>query len=333
MFGLFLPPVIFHLVLDGVMEGALGLGLDVVDTAARLARAGRARGAVAPRTLEQRVVSIDGRPVLSVQRRTLSVDGPLSMRSVRRGDVLVVPGIFATSDSSVERLLGREDVQAAVKLIARATKKGAVVTASCSGTFLLARAGLLDGQPATTTWWLLPFFARRFPSVDLRADRMIVEGRAVITAGSAFAHADLMLAIVARLTSPSLSSLAASYLVLDGRTSQSRYMVMEHLKSFDPMLERLERVVVENLDRQLQVRDLARAIGTSARTLARRVDAALGTSPQRFVQRVRVSRAAHLLETTRDSVETVAARVGYADPAAFRRVFRAITGESPRGRR
>lgn len=324
--------MIYHVAIDGIMEGALGLGLDTVDTAARLLRAGRGPASRDARVLEQRVVSHDGEPVHSVQRRPIGVEGRLNLRSIKRGDVLVLPGVFATKDASVERLLSRPDVQRVVQLLPRAAAKGALIAASCSATFFVAAAGLLDGSRATTTWWLMPFFARRFPKVELRADRMLVDGGPVITAGSAFAHADLMLAVVARLTSPSLANLAASYLVLDTRTSQSRYMVMDHLRSFDPLLRALEEFVATNLDRQLSLAELARAAGTSPRTLARRVEASVGMTPQRFVQRIRVARAAHLLETTREPVEEVAARVGYADAAAFRRIFRRHTGTSPRGR-
>lgn len=324
--------MIVHVAIEGVMEGALGLGIDVVDTAARLQRAGLALPC-SERALAQRVVSHDGAPVGSVQGRPLAVDGKLALRSLRPGDVLVLPGVFATRDTSVERLLSRPDVQRVVALLPRAAARGVLVAASCSATFFVGASGLLDGGSATTTWWLMPSFARRFPAVDLRADRMVVESGATLTAGSAFAHADLMLAVIARLTSPSLSSLAASYLVLDARPSQSRYMVMDHLRSFDPLLRTLERFLAANLDRQVSLDELARAAGTSPRTLARRVEAAVGLTPQRFVQRVRVAHAAHLLETTRAPVEEVAARVGYADAAAFRRIFRRHTGESPRGRR
>ena len=319
------------------MEGALGLGLDVVDTAARLLRAGRGGSTAPPSRLEQRVVSHDGRPVASVQGRTIAVEGALegalARRKVGRGDVLVIPGVIVTSESSVARMLARDDVKRVVALLRRASNRGALVAASCSATFFLGAAGLLDGASATTTWWLMPFFTRRFPAVDLRADRMVIDAGAVLTAGSAFAHADLMMAIVARVTSPSLADLAARYLLLDARASQSRYMVMDHLQSFDPMLAKLERFVTENLDRQVSLAELARAAGASPRTLARRVAASVGMTPQRFVQRIRVTQAAHLLETTSDSVESIAARVGYADPAAFRRVFKAHTGEPPRRRR
>jgi len=78
---------------------------------------------------------------------------------------------------------------------------------------------------------------------------------------------------------------------------------------------------------------MARATATSARTLARRVTAALGSTPQRFAQRLRIAKAAHLLETTHRSIEQIAAEVGYADAAAFRRIFRRETGDTPRTRR
>lgn len=322
--------MITHVAIAGTLEGALGLGLDVVDTAARLLRAGRTPAAARVRSLAQRVVSVDGAPVRSTQGRLLAVDGALDLRAVRRGDVVVLPGVLATTDAELAALLARPDLQRVLAFLPRAVARGAVVAASCSATFFLAAAGLLDGRSATTTWWLMPAFARRFPRVELRADRVLVDSGGVLTAGAAFAHTDLMLAIVARVTSPSLADLVARYLVLDRRPSQARYLVLDHLRTADPAVRAVEELVAANLARQLSLAELARAAGTSPRTLARRLAAATGLTPQRFAQRVRVAHAAHLLETTRDSVEDIAARVGYADSAAFRRAVRRHTGRSPR---
>ncbi len=306
-----------HVVLDGVADGALGVALDVVGAAARLAR----------RPMPQRIVSVDGEAVRTAAGRRLDVDGPLRPRA---DDVLVLPGLSAATETEVIALLGRPDVVRCAELLARAVAKGALVAASCSATFVLASAGLLDGRQATTTWWLGPTFAARFPRVTLRSDHMVVASGRVLTAGSAFAHADLMLAIVGRTSGPSLAHLVARYLVLDERPSQARYMVLEHLRSADPVVRRLERFVTSRIDRQLTLAEMARATATSPRTLARRTATALGTTPLRFAQRLRVARAVHLLETTKSSIDEVAARVGYADAAAFRRVFRRETGESPR---
>jgi transcriptional regulator GlxA family with amidase domain len=95
----------------------------------------------------------------------------------------------------------------------------------------------------------------------------------------------------------------------------------------------VEQYVAKNLRRQVPIDELALAAGVSVRTLARRVHAVLGMTPHELVQRFRVSRATHLPETSHVSVEEVASRVGYADSAAFRRVFRRYAGDSPRRHR
>ena len=325
--------MIIHLAIEGAAESALGVGIDIVGSAARLVAADLAEVPTRKATLRQRVVSLDGRPVRSGSGRKIEVDGALELRGLGRSDVLVLPGVFAATEPLIGQLLGRDEISRAADLLARASAKGVFLAASCSATFILASSGVLDGERATTTWWLAPAFASRFPAITLVADRMVVEADGVLTAGSAFAHADLMLAIIARIGTPSLAKLVARYLVLDERASQTRYMIMEHLRVSDPAVQAAERFASANVGRQVSIDELARAGAVSPRTLARRVHAALGMTPNEMVQRLRVAHAAHLLATTRASVEEIAGQVGYADTAAFRRVFRRYSGESPRGRR
>lgn len=325
--------MIVHLVIDGVAESSLGVGLDIMTAATRLRAAGLAKVPCRGEALRQRVVSLDGRPVRSGAGRTVEVEGALKPRGLGPTDVLVVPGVFAATERSIERLLAQDEIARAVELLARCSARGAVLAASCSATFLLAASGVLDGRRATTTWWLAPAFARRFSAVTLAAEHMVVDAERALTAGSAFAHADLMLAVLARVASPSLAQLVARYLVLDDRPSQARYMVMEHLRVSDPAVQAAERFAAKHVTRQISIDELARAAAVSPRTLARRVRAGRGITPNELVQRVRVAHASHLLETTRASVEEVAERVGYADAAAFRRVFRRLLGQTPRGRR
>ncbi|WPB75705.1 helix-turn-helix domain-containing protein [Archangium violaceum] len=325
--------MITHLVFDGVADGPMGVALDIVGTATRVVRAGLValpKGRQAPR---QRVVSVDGAPVRTAAGRTLAVDGALGLRGLGAGDVLVLPGLGMATASEIAAGLERPDIVRGVELVARAAAKGVLVAASCSATFVLAASRVLDGRRATTTWWLGPVFTQRFPRVTLCSDRMVVESGGVFTAGAAFAHADLMLAILAHTSSPSVAHTVARYLVLDERPSQARYMVLNHLGSSDPVIRQLESFVISNMERQSTIHEMARATATSPRTLARRVAKGLGMTPQQFAQRLRVAQAVHLLETTQHPVDEVAARVGYADPAAFRRVFRRETGETPRARR
>ena len=316
---------IHHLALDGTAEGALGVALDVFDAARRLART-----ALRARAVASKVVSADGRAVRAGNGRRLAVDGVFRPQALRPGDVILIAGLSATTEVAIERLLARDDVTSVVHTLARAARRGVFVAASCSATFLLGEAGLLDGREATTTWWLGDAFAKRFPRVRLSRDRMVVADRGVITAGAALAHADLALGLTARLAGASVAHDVARYLVLDDRPSQSRYMILEHVRSSDPIVRALEAHVEANLDATLSLEALACAMATSPRTLARRIAAGAGTTPQKLVQRMRMMRAAHWLESTSESVEAISRRVGYADPAAFRRALRAHTGRSPR---
>ncbi len=317
--------MITHLALDGVLEGALGIGIDIVDTAAGIA--GHASGG----RLRQRVASLDGLPVRSSGGRLIGVDTETPLGSVRfePGDVLVLPGPSASSEARVDELLTRPRTMQAVEIIRRAADSGATVAASCSAVFVLAASGQLSGRAATTTWWLAPLLARRFPDITVQADRMVVDSGEILTAGAAFAHADLLLALVARLGGGALAEQVAHYLVLDARMSQSRYMVLEHLRATDPVLGAVRLYVHDNLHRQLSLAELASAATVSPRTLTRRIRDRLGVSPTEYVHRLRVGQAATLLTTTREPVDVIAAAVGYADPAAFRRIYRRHTGETP----
>ena len=328
-----MPASITQLVFDGVADGPVGVALDILGAAERVVHAGLVDVPESRLPTRTRIVSIDGAPVRTAAKRTLAVDGALGLRGLGPGDVLVLPGLGMATAPEIAAALQRADIVRAIELVARAAARGVLVAASCSAAFVLAASGVLDGREATTTWWLGPTFAQRFPRVTLRTDRMVVASGRVFTAGSAFAHADLMLAILAQTLSPSLAHMVARYLVLDERSSQARYMVMDHLRSADPVVRALERFIGSNLERQLTVPQMARATATSPRTLARKLERALGTTPLRFAQRLRIAQAVHLLETTRRSVDEIAARVGYADAAAFRRVFRRETGEAPRATR
>jgi len=186
---------------------------------------------------------------------------------------------------------------------------------------VLAESGLLDGQTATTTWWLAPLFRRRYPDVVLEDSSMIVNSGPFVTAGAALGHMDLALWLIRRV-SPQLAALTAQYLIVDSRPSQSAYALTDHLVHADPLVRKFESWARENLARGFSLNDAARAVGSSKRTLARRLQTVLGRSPLEYFQSVRVERAVHLLKTTEASVEEIAARVGYADGVTLRTLLR-----------
>jgi transcriptional regulator GlxA family with amidase domain len=191
---------------------------------------------------------------------------------------------------------------------------------------VVAESGLLDNQDSTTTWWLAPLFRQRYPKVRVDETRMIVKSGKFVTAGAALSHMDLALWLI-RQKSPRLAALTAKYLVVDSRPSQSAYILADHLAHSDPLVERFERWARGRLTDGFSLDDAAAAAGASKRTLARRMQAVMGKSPLSYFQELRVERAVHLLKTTAESVEEIAARVGYADGVTLRTLLRRHLGQ------
>lgn len=304
------------LALRGVFDTGLATVLDAFRMANELAEMS---GLQAPRFavkvvgLRRRVESAQG---LTVPVRPLDGEAP---------DLVVVPAIGAKMPRPLEAALAQREVREAAAALGAWARQGAVVTAACIGTFVLAESGLLDGERATTTWWLAPMFRRRYPAVRLDESHMIVRSGRVVTAGAALSHMDLALWLI-RQQSPTLASLTARYLIVDARPSQSSYVLTDHLAHADPLVERFEGWARGRLADGFSLDEAARAVGTSKRTLARRMQAALGRSPLAYFQSLRVERAVHLLKTTDDSVEKIAARVGYAEGVTLRTLLRRRLG-------
>src|SRR5688572_25299089 len=198
-------------VLDGVMASSLSVTLDVLATANRLAPRVAPTGSGVP--FECRVLSTRGRSVRTGSGRRFGIDGTLDPR--RPSSLVVVPGLGLAEPGDVLASVARPATRQVIDYLRAAHRRGGTVAASCSSTFLLAEAGLLDGQTATTTWWLTPLFRERYPAVALVTDRMVTASGRTICAGAALAQLDLMLHLVARHAGTSLARLCARYLVLD----------------------------------------------------------------------------------------------------------------------
>lgn len=308
------------LALNGVMDSSLAITLDTL----RTARAFHERGAP-----EWFVVS---------HRKTVRTGGAMRLeadftfREVLDGAVraewIVVPGMGMTSADAIATRLRQKDALAAMALV---RQKGVAkrIAASCSSVFLLAEAGLLAGRAATTTWWLAQAFRERYPDVRLDESRMLVRDGAVLTAGSAFAQLDLALAIVTATMGAKIANLCARYMLIDRRASQARYMIQSHIRHVDETVLGAERWIDAHLGHAVTITDLAAAVAVSPKTLSRRISAATGLSPVRFLQRRRVMEAVHLMETTTLTVEAVATQVGYQDATALRKIIKRELGTTP----
>jgi len=226
----------------------------------------------------------------------------------------------------LEKALALQEIKDAGKLLRKWRNGKNTMAAGCIGTFVLAESGLLDGEQATTTWWLAPFFRNRYPNISLDASKMIVRSGKFITSGAALSHVDLALYLI-RQVSPSLADLVARYLIVDKRPLQSTYALSDHLIHSDPLVNKFEQWSRKELKNGFSLDGAAVAVGASKRTLARKVHAVLGKTPLSYFQDIRIEQSVHLLKTTPKNVEEIAEEVGYADGATLRTLLRKRFGQ------
>ncbi|MGJ7506872.1 GlxA family transcriptional regulator [Variovorax sp. GT1P44] len=309
------------LALDGAFDTGLATVQDVFSTANELA------GAIGLDVARFDVA------VIGMRRTVRTAQGlRIPVTSLEAGgtpDWVVVPAIGAKMPDSLQSALHRRDVADAGEFLRDQAGRGCRIAAACIGTFVLAESGLLDGQKATTTWWLASLFRQRYPAVRLDESRMLVTSGPFVTAGAALSHIDMALLLV-RQASPELAALVARYLIVDARPSQSAYVITDHLSHSDPTVERFERWARGRLADGFSLDDAAAAAGTSKRTLARRMHQVLGKSPLSYFQDLRVERAVHMLKTSDKSLEQIAELVGYADGVTLRSLLRQRIGRSVR---
>jgi transcriptional regulator GlxA family with amidase domain len=267
--------------------------------------------------------------IIGMRRRVISSQGfaiPVTLGRRRPPpDWIIVPAIGTRTPESLAAALASSEVRDAIRHLQGLENYGTQIAAACIGTFIAAESGLLNGEQATTTWWLGPYFRMRYPLVKLEDQRMLVRSGRVLTAGAALSHMDMALWLI-RQASPLLATLTARYLIVDKRPTQSAYAISDHLAHSEPIVHKFEQWARENLRDGFSLDAAANAIGASKRTLARRVREVLGKSPLSFFQDLRVERAVHLLRTSSDDIEKIAVSVGYVDGVTLRNLLRRKLG-------
>ncbi len=304
-----------------VLDGAFDLGLtSILDTLTIASELAQQQPKPRPR-LKVRRVGVRKR-VKTAQGFTVPVE---PVGSGPRPDVVIVPALGCKTPPTIDAALGRRDVRDGCEWLCNQHERGGRVMAACTGTFVLAESGLLDGGSATTTWWLAPLFRQRYPAIDLDEYQMVVPSGRCTTAGAALAHLDLALWLV-RGQSPALASLTSRYLLVDERPSVALGAIPDHLAHDDPIVSAFEDFARKHMADSFSLGEAARAVGTSERTLSRRMKRTLGKTPLGYVQDLRVERAVHRLRTSDASVDAIAQEVGYVDGVTLRTLLRKKTG-------
>jgi transcriptional regulator GlxA family with amidase domain len=274
---------------------------------------------------ELKIASVDGRDVTSSIGTRLGVTD--SIASIESADTVMVAG----SDELPRRPIDPELVEAITSLAARARR----LTSICTGSFVLARAGLLDGRRATTHWHAVRSFARAFPDITVEPDALFVRDGDVYTSAGISSGIDLALALVEMDYGVELVRSVARWLVVylkrAGGQSQFSVLVESAVPPQSP-LRKLTDAISATPAADHSVNSLAAQASLSTRQLTRLFQSELGTTPARYVEMVRIDAARAALDAGHTVADT--ARVaGFGSPESLRRVFVDHLGVSPKAYR
>ena len=254
---------------------------------------------------------------------TFALRAPWGLDGLEGADTIIVPG---TADPAAPLA---PEVRDALRA---AAEDGTRIASICSGTFILAAAGLLGGLRATTHWIAAGLLATAYPDIEVDPDVLYVDNGQLLTSAGAAAGLDLCLHMIRRDYGSAVAAHAArlSVMPLEREGGQAQFIVHDYAPTPQgSVLEPLLAWLQDNLGRDLTLADIAARAGTSTRTLIRRFREQTGTTPLQWLHRARIRQAQHLLETTPHSVERIGAQVGFGSPTAFRDRFKRTTGVSP----
>ena len=256
-----------------------------------------------------------------VQSSAFALDVPHGLDRVALADTVVIPGLDDC---------GKAITKPVLDAILAAWNRGARLVSICSGAFVLAQTGLLDGRRATTHWVGAADFRRRFPKVALDPDVLFVDEGRIVTSAGALAGMDMCLHVVARdygqTAAAHAARLAVAPLHRDGGQAQFiRHDLPRSSDSLAPLLD----WILQHLDQPLGVEELAARARISPRTFARRFRDQTGTTPLQWVLTARIRSAQEMLETSRNTIDAISTATGFEAPVTFRNRFQRIVGISP----
>ncbi|NVZ70665.1 GlxA family transcriptional regulator [Pseudomonas costantinii] len=267
--------------------------------------------------------SLEGQPVSVWGGQCFQVDRALAQ--IPQTDLVLIPGFLFTLKEALPRF------SAYGPWLREQHAQGAVLASMCTGAFLLAEGGLLQGLRATTHWALAESFRRRYADVMLDDTQILCEENRVITSGGASAAMDLMLHLIRRFGSPELAQTCGKYLLIDKvRTEQSVYAMWSLPKSHgDAEILRVQHWLEQHFAKSLVIDEVAQRFGFGVRNFKRRFKDATGYTPIAYLQTLRLERAKQMLESTRMTLESITYAVGYEDSNSFRRLFQQRVGVLP----
>lgn len=247
------------------------------------------------------------------------------IQEITKTDLIIIPSLNHNYLSTVK--INKN----LVEWIEKQYKNGAEIASICTGAFLLAATGLLEGKSISTHWTATENFKAMFPKVKLQTDKLITDENGIYTNGGAYSFLNLMIYLVEKYYDRHTAIYCSKVFQIEiDRTSQSEFAIFKGQKMHDDeVVQQAQTYLEKNLEDKINTEDLASMFNVGRRNFDRRFIKATGNTPNEYAQRVKIEAAKKAFETNRKTINEVMYEVGYSDVKAFREVFRKITGMSP----
>lgn len=266
-----------------------------------------------------KVVSPDGKNVVTSSGLKVEVDEKFAAKSQ---DILIIVSAFHALEHATPRLLSQ---------LPQAASQSRLVIGVEAGSWVLAKAGLLNGRKATTHWEDMEIFSHRFPEVDIQTDRWVRDG-AFLTTGGAAPALDMMLALIRARHGYSIALDVASLYIYDEvrRASDAQPLVsLGRLLNREPRLASAIRIMENHIDRPVCVSAIARKLGLSTRSLELLFADVIGQSPGNYYLSLRLKAARRLILDTHLSLADTAEQTGFSSISSLSRAFKRYFGQPP----
>jgi transcriptional regulator GlxA family with amidase domain len=284
-------------------------------------------GQPGPALVRPRIVSAHAEAFMAANDVWIAPQATLEAQAGAR--IVCVPEIAAPPQAP---LAGRFDDE--IRWLKQCYAQGATLATACSGAVLLAEAGLLDGQEATTHWAYCDVLRTRYPAVKVRKERALVlsgEGQRLVMAGGGTSWQDLALYLIARFVGVDVAMQVARINLIDwhavGQQPFARLACSRQVS--DAAIARCQRWIAEHYDEPSPVATMVQISGLAERSFKRRFQQATGMSPLEYVHTLRLEEAKQMLESGDDPIEAIANEVGYEDAGFFTRLFRRQVSLTP----
>src|SRR5258706_3744843 len=244
--------------------------------------------------------------------------------TITKTNLIIIPSLNHNYQKAVK---GNELL---VDWIGKQYKHGAEIASICTGAFLLASSGLLDGRTCSTHWAATDNFRTMFPKVNLQTDKLITDENGIYTNGGAYSFLNLMIYLVEKYYDRQTAIFCSKVFQIEmDRQSQSAFIIFKGQKLHDDeMVQQAQEYIESNIDEKISIEHLSSRFAVGRRNFDRRFIKATGNTPVEYSQRVKIESAKKAFETSRKTINEVMYEVGYSDVKAFREVFRKITGMS-----